>query len=73
MMALQQAGVGRVVLSDPVWSDNLPADKQPDFGDICCYSCGCGCFVGPCCSDVRKKDWCKVFKMFTFWMSIIQV
>lgn len=62
-----------ISLSDSVWSDNLPPDHIPGTCDVLLVSCGCGCFVGPCCSETRKKDWCNVLKMFTFWISIVQL
>ncbi|KAA6376241.1 MAG: hypothetical protein EZS28_028230 [Streblomastix strix] len=58
---------------DEIWSNNLPEGQPPGFCELCSISYGCGCCVGPCCSENRKSDWCKVFQMFTFWMMIAYV
>ncbi|KAK2949286.1 putative rhomboid family protein [Blattamonas nauphoetae] len=63
----------RVILKDPLWSNNLPPDQPPTCAQYCLYTCSCGCFVGPCCSPVRKKDWRKFWMMLTPWLTIIQV
>ncbi|KAH7825056.1 putative peptidase S54 [Monocercomonoides exilis] len=60
-------------LHDEVWSDNLPPGTKPNYCNMVLKNCGCLCFVGPCCSTVRKKDYCKVLKMFTPWISLVQI
>ncbi|KAK2947176.1 putative rhomboid protease ROM1 [Blattamonas nauphoetae] len=70
----QQGGGGSyVVLADPLWSNNLPAGSNPSFSQMCAYSCGCGCCIGPCCSAVRQKDWKHFWMMLTPWLTIVQI
>lgn len=58
-------------LSFTFWSFNRDISEiTPGF--LCGYSY-CPCCLGPCCSEERKRDWCKLLKTITFYLMIIQI
>lgn len=57
---------------DQFWSYNLEG-QQPKIHHLVLEMCCCPCFVGPPCSDVRKRDYKKMLLSFSFWLTIIQV
>jgi hypothetical protein len=57
---------------DSFWSDNIRVDEIRPYHPIC-IQCGCGCCLGSLISDERKRDYLRLLKTFTFWISVIQI
>eukprot|EP00708_Paratrimastix_pyriformis_P003693 GAFH01002484.1.p2 GENE.GAFH01002484.1~~GAFH01002484.1.p2 ORF type:complete len:334 (+),score=48.50 GAFH01002484.1:69-1070(+) len=64
--------MGQMQLVDPFWSPNLPPGSPFGCQEIFCMQC-CPCCIGPCCSPVRRFDYKRLLKTFTFWISVVQV
>lgn len=59
---------------DAFWTDNFPPEGGgPSAAEGYMARCGCSCCLGPCCSDVRKDDWKRLFLTFTFWTVIVEL
>lgn len=54
------------------WTWNLENMEDIQCKDMCLLNY-CPCCVGPCCSPVRKADWCGILKRFTFWLLLFQL
>lgn len=59
-------------LKGSLWSYNNPENDEVNFCNVCLLSYA-PCCVGPCCSETRKKDWCKILTLVTFWLIIAQI
>jgi hypothetical protein len=72
MVPQSQTLVQPQYLHDSFWSDNINADEIRQYHPYC-IQCGCGCCLGNLMSNERKKDYLRLIKTFTFWMSIVQI
>lgn len=56
---------------DLYWSYNLQG-QQPKWYHIL-LNCCAPCFVGPPCSENRKKDWRRLLWSFIAWITVVQI
>lgn len=54
-------------MDDTYWSHNLKEGEPYQWYHII-LNCFCPCFIGPLCSDVRKKDYLALLYQSLFWI-----
>ena len=58
-------------ICDGFWSLNTHNQRLVTASDALCMSY-CPAFIGPCCTPVRRRDFCRLLRSFTFWLVITQ-
>lgn len=54
------------------WSLNTHNQRLQTPSDAL-LSSYCPQMIGPCCTPIRRKDFCRLFMSFTFWLMIAQI